>query len=119
MKVTPLARSFRDAGAGAIVAESSEIAEDAWLDLDPGGKLTAKHPHSTRETTFTGPGRVRACVGRGEEAWLAKGTFNSVPSSGERPGGGGVAHHARSGVVRYGAAKLEVRSLAPARRRRP
>jgi hypothetical protein len=96
-----------DGGALAPVAEGGEISDDAWLDVDPGGKLTAKHPHSTREVVFTGPGRFRACVSHGEEAWLVKGTFNSVPSSGERPGGEEWLV-TPAGVVRYAAANVEV-----------
>ena len=89
------------------VSESSEIPEDFWLDLDATGKLTSRHPRSTRETTFTGPGRVRPCVSYGEEAWVAAGKFESVVSSGERPG---VEEWVVTpvGVIRYGAARVEV-----------
>ena len=95
------------AGAGAMVAESADIPDDVWIDLQKGAKLTARHPHSTRETTFTGPGRVRSCVAHSEEAWVAQGTFESVPSSGERPGAEEWVI-TPLGVVRYASARVEI-----------
>ncbi len=95
-----------EAGVG-LLGESADVPEDDWLILDPGSRVTAKHPRSTRETTFVGPGRVRSCVGYGEEAWLVEGKFVSTGSSGERPGAEEWVV-TPVGVVRYGSAKLEV-----------
>jgi len=94
------------------VVEASDIPEDVWIELAAGGKVTAKHPLSTRETTFAGPGRVRPCVGHREEAWLARGSFESVVSSGERPSGGEWIV-TPLGVIRYGAAKIDL-AIGPA-----
>jgi hypothetical protein len=110
IKITPMLTGA-DAGLAATLVDQGELPESTWLDLDPGAKFTAKHPHSTREVTFTGPGRARSCVMRGEEAWLAKGTFNSVPSSGERPGGEEWLI-TPAGAVRYASANVEVIATA-------
>jgi hypothetical protein len=96
-----------DAGPSAILAESAELPDDVWLDLQNGARLTARHPRSTRETTFFGPGRVRSCVGHGEESWIVTGKFESVPSSGERPGGEEWVV-TPFGVVRYASARVEL-----------
>jgi hypothetical protein len=104
--LTPLSLPT-DAGPGAIVAESADLPDDVWIDLQKGAKLTARHPHSTRETTFIGPGRVRSCVAHSEEAWVAQGTFDSVPSSGERPGAEEWVI-TPLGVVRYASAHVEI-----------
>jgi hypothetical protein len=104
--LTPLALPL-EAGPGAIVAESADIPDDVWIDLQKGAKLTARHPHSTRETTFTGPGRVRSCVAHSEEAWVSEGTFESVPSSGERPGAEEWVI-TPLGAVRYASAHVEI-----------
>ncbi len=106
-KIVSLLGTPLEAGAPTTVAESSDIPEDVWIDLDKGAKLTSRHPRSTRETAFVGPGRIRACVGHGEEAWLQGGSFESVLASGERPGGEEWVV-TPVGVVRYGATKLEV-----------
>jgi hypothetical protein len=96
-----------EAGAPTLVAESSDLPDDEWIVLEPGAKVTAKHPQSTRETAFVGPGRVRSCVERAEEAWVLEGKFDSIGSAGERPGAEEwVATPV--GVFRYGSAKLEV-----------
>jgi hypothetical protein len=108
--MTPIAGSpaaLLDAGLGAIVAESADLPDDVWIDLQKGAKLTAKHPHSTRETTFIGPGRVRSCVAHAEEAWVVSGTFDSVPSSGERPGAEEWVV-TPFGVVRYASARVDI-----------
>src|SRR5215467_8960003 len=59
---------------------------DAWLALSPDAKLTAKHPRTTRETTYAGPGPIRPCVHGEEEAWMVAGVFESAPGAGESPG---------------------------------
>jgi hypothetical protein len=89
------------------LVESGDIPDEAWIGLETGAKFTAKHPRSTRETTFTGPARVRPCVGHGEEAWLAHGTFVSEPAAGERPGAEEWLV-TPAGVVRFGAARAVI-----------
>jgi hypothetical protein len=78
-----------------------------WLALADGSRLVAKDPRTARETTFHGPARVRDCLGGAEEAWLARGSFESTPGAGEAPGSEEwvVTPHA---VVRYAAAKVRV-----------
>lgn len=78
-----------------------------WLALADGSRLVVKDPRTARETTFQGPARVRDCVGGVEEAWLARGSFESTPGAGEAPGSEEwvVTPHA---VVRYAAAKVRV-----------
>jgi hypothetical protein len=105
--VIPLAGVIPQAPTPAFLTESSDIPEAAWIELDPGAKVTAKHPLSTRETAFQGPGRFRSCVGRAEEAWIEKGKFESVVGSGERPGAEEWLF-TPAGVVRYGAGKVEL-----------
>jgi hypothetical protein len=105
--VIPLAGVIPQAPTPAFLTESSDIPEAAWIELDPGAKVTAKHPLSTRETAFQGPGRFRSCVGRAEEAWIEKGKFESVVGSGERPGAEEWLF-TPAGVVRYGAAKVDL-----------
>ncbi len=78
-----------------------------WVDVPPGGKFVAKDPQTTRETTFKGPGRVKACVMGQEESWLATGSFESSVGAGESPGAEEWVV-TPLGVVRYGAAKLSV-----------
>jgi len=104
---TTSAGAALDAGIGATVAESADLPDDVWIDLQKDAKLTAKHPHSTRETTFIGPGRVRSCVAHAEEAWVASGTFESAPSSGERPGAEEWVV-TPLGVVRYASSRVEI-----------
>jgi hypothetical protein len=83
------------------------VPTEAWVDLAKGTRVVAKDPHTTRETTFRGPGRVRACVDFTEESWLASGRFESTVGAGETPGAEEwvVTPY---GVVRYDAAKLAV-----------
>jgi len=100
------------AGASATVTESSDIPDDMWIQLTKDSKLTTRHPRSTRETGFIGPGRVRSCVNHAEEAWVAEGKFASVIGSGERPGAEEWIM-TPVGVVRYGSAKLEI-TVTPA-----
>ncbi len=96
------------------VVESSEVSYDAWIDMESDGKLTIRSGRSSRETTFSGPGRLRACVGRDEEMWLLQGKAESTSSAGERPGAEQWVVTA-AGVIRYGGAKL--RSRRPPRAR--
>jgi hypothetical protein len=78
-----------------------------WVDLPAGARFVAKDPQTTRETTFRGPGRVKACVWAQEESWLASGGFESSVGAGESPGAEEWVV-TPLGVVRYAAAKLSV-----------
>ncbi len=93
--------------AGAPVVPRAEILQEAWLTLGPRARLVAEDPRTTRETTFLGPARARACVGRREESWIAAGTFESVVGAGETPGAEEWVV-TPLGVVRYAAAKVHV-----------
>jgi hypothetical protein len=99
-----------DAG-GAPLVLRGEIPQDAWLALGPHARLVAEDPRTTRETTFLGPGRARACVGRREESWVTAGTFESVVGAGETPGAEEWVVTPFS-VVRYGAAKVQIDAKA-------
>jgi hypothetical protein len=89
------------------LAERSQIPREGWLSLSAGARLVVKDPRTSRETTFRGPGRARACVDLDEESWLAGGTFESALGTGETPGAEEwVVTHL--GVIRFGAAKLTV-----------
>jgi hypothetical protein len=102
----PLSGFTGDAG-GPALAGQSEIPADAWVDVsDAASRFTARSPKTTRETTFTGPGRSRPCVGDDEDGWLLGGTFASVPSSAERPGGEEWLMTPLA-VVAYASAKME------------
>ena len=98
-----------DAGAAPVTAVLLEglVPTEGWLAVATGGRLVAKDPRTTRETTFRGPARVRACVGNNEESWLAAGAFESSPGAGETPGAEEWVV-TPLGVVRYSAAKLSV-----------
>jgi len=80
---------------------------EAWMDLGKGARLVARDPKTTRETTFRGPARVRACVDSAEESWLASGTFESSVGSGEAPGNEEWVVTAW-GIVRYTTAALSM-----------
>jgi hypothetical protein len=96
------------ADAGAMrLTNLSEIPAEAWLLLAQGARLVAKDPRTTRETTFLGPGRVRACVNRAEESWVSTGSFESVGGAGESPGAEEWVVTPQT-VVRYAAARLHV-----------
>ena len=109
------------ADAGPLTA--GEVPSEGWLDLAASAHMVARDPVSTRETSFLGPARVRACVehdgtsqpGRGphedEESWVLRGIFESAPGSGERPGGEEWVV-TPMGVVRYDAAGLRVTASA-------
>jgi hypothetical protein len=110
--ITLIGERAPDAGLPTTITESGDVPEDAWVTLEAGGSLTARHPRSTRETTFNGPARFRSCVEQGEESWLADGTFESVAWAGERPGAEEWVM-TPAGVVRYAAGRVEV-TVTPA-----
>jgi hypothetical protein len=83
------------------------VPTEAWFDLAAGARLVAKDAKTTRETTFRGPGRARACVAYSEESWITAGVFESSVGAGETPGAEEWVV-TPLGVVRYGAAKLQV-----------
>jgi hypothetical protein len=83
------------------------VPTEAWLDLGEGARFVAKDPRTSRETTFRGPGRARACVDDAEESWLESGVFESSLGSGEAPGAEEWVV-TPLGVVRYGAGKLRI-----------
>jgi hypothetical protein len=89
------------------LAVQGELPGDAWLVLGPDARLVAKDPRTTRETTFVGPARVRACVGHTEESWIGSGRFESAVGAGETPGAEEWVV-TPLGVVRYMAAKVAV-----------
>jgi hypothetical protein len=93
--------------AGTALALQGEIPTDVWLSLARDARLVAKDPRTTRETTFVGPARVRACVAHREESWLATGHFESVIGAGETPGAEEWVV-TPLGVIRYMAAKLAI-----------
>ena len=93
--------------AGTALALEGQIPSEAWLSLSPDARLVAKDPRTTRETTFLGPARVRACVDHREESWVAAGHFESAIGAGETPGAEEWVV-TPLGVVRYMAAKLTV-----------
>ena len=93
--------------AGVALALQGEIPSEVWLSVARDGRLVAKDPRTTRETTFVGPARVRACVAHREESWVATGHFDSAIGAGETPGAEEWVV-TPLGVVRYMAAKLGV-----------
>jgi hypothetical protein len=90
---------------GSALTVRSSIPQDGWLLLSAGARLVVKDPRTSRETTFRGPARARACVDLSEESWLASGTFESAVGSGETPGAEEWVA-TPLGLVRFGAAKL-------------
>jgi hypothetical protein len=93
------------------IPNMSEIPDDVWIDLDRTGRLVSRDPRSTREASFIGPARVRACVDRDEESWLLRGAFDAVPGAGERPGGEEWVV-LPLGVVRYASAGMRITASA-------
>ena len=79
----------------------------AWIALSKGTRVIARDPKTTRETTFHGPARVRACADFSEESWVASGGFESSVGSGEAPGNEEWVV-TPWGVVRYTSAQLAV-----------
>jgi hypothetical protein len=92
---------------GARLASQAQIPAEGWLSLGREARLVAKDPRTTRETSFDGPARVRACVDHREESWLATGRFESTVGAGETPGAEEwvVTPY---GVIRYMAGKIAV-----------
>jgi hypothetical protein len=80
---------------------------EAWIALAKGARVIARDPKTTRETTFHGPARVRACVDFSEESWVASGSFESSVGSGEAPGNEEWVVTPQ-GIVRYTAAQVAV-----------
>jgi hypothetical protein len=95
-----------DAGTSPLLLQGLAPPE-AWIALAKGTRFIARDPHTTRETTFRGPARVRACVGYTEESWVASGTFESSAGAGEAPGNEEWVV-TPSAVVRYTAAQLSL-----------
>jgi hypothetical protein len=93
--------------AGVALALQGEIPSEVWLAVARDGRLVAKDPRTTRETTFVGPARVRACVAHREESWVAMGHFDSAVGAGETPGAEEWVV-TPLGVIRYMAAKLGI-----------
>jgi hypothetical protein len=117
-RATPICRAMAIDGevvsggdAATALAPQAEVRPDEWLILAPKTRLVVKDPRSARETTFRGPGRVRACVDSVEESWMATGVFDSSLGSGESPGAEEWVV-TPLGVVRFGAAQLSVEALA-------
>jgi len=102
-----------DVGTGSPLHAQETIPGEAWLTLAQGAQIVAKDPRTTRETTFFGPGRVRACVDHREESWLAEGRFESTSGAGETPGAEEWVE-TPVGIVRYLASTLRVQ-LRPER----
>jgi hypothetical protein len=96
----------QDAGTAPLLLQGLAPPE-AWIDLAAGSRVVARDPHTTRETTFRGPARVRACTGFTEESWIASGRFESSVGAGESPGAEEWVV-TPSGVVRYTAAEISV-----------
>jgi hypothetical protein len=93
-----------DASAPAVL-HPSDVAQ-GWMSLAGGDSVTITLPRTGRELAFVGPALVQPCVGT-DEAWLARGTFQGSRGSGESPGAEEWVV-TPFGVVRYGAAILEV-----------
>jgi hypothetical protein len=93
--------------AGGPLPFQGEIPDENWLTLGKDARLVAKDPRTTRETTFVGPARARACVAHREESWLVAGRFESAIGAGETPGAEEWVV-TPLGVVRYMAAKVAV-----------
>jgi hypothetical protein len=93
----------------AVLADNASLPDQMFLALDKGASFTARDPRTMRETRFSGPGLVRACVDGQERTDLVSGTFISTPGSGEAPG-----HEewvvTSLAVIRYSAAAVEVRA---------
>jgi hypothetical protein len=92
---------------GAPLMLQATVPDDTWLLAGARARLVAKDPRTTRETTFLGAARFRACVGRREESWLGSGRFESSVGAGESPGAEEWVITPFA-VVRYAAAKLQL-----------
>jgi hypothetical protein len=85
----------------------STVPDDVWLLAGDRARLVVKDPRTTRETTFLGHARFRACVGRHEESWVGSGRFASTVGAGESPGAEEWVITPFA-VIRYAAAKLQL-----------
>jgi hypothetical protein len=77
-----------------------------WVTLAAADRVTVTLPRTGREIGFFGPGLIDPCVGT-DEAWVVRGEFHGSRGSGESPGAEEWVV-TPFGVVRYGAAILEV-----------
>jgi hypothetical protein len=102
----PVVSVVGDAGAVPLMPQGL-LPVDQWVELGPGARFVAKDPRTTRETTFRGPGRARACVDADEESWIAAGAFDSAVGAGETPGAEEWVATPLA-LLRYGAAKVTV-----------
>jgi hypothetical protein len=91
--------------AGAKPLAQSDFA-NGWVTLGDKDTLTVTLPRTGRELTFVGASLLEPCVGT-DEAWLQRGKFLGSRGSGEAPGAEQWVV-TPFGVVRYGAAILEV-----------
>jgi len=96
-----------DAGAGPLLLPDAEVPGGGWLDVARQSRVVLVDPRTTRETTFHGPGRARACVRGEEEAWVLAGTFEATGGSGEAPGNEQWVV-TPLGVVRYAVGNVQV-----------
>ena len=93
--------------AGASLSLQAPVPAEGWIELAPSARFVVRDPRTARETTFGGPGYVRACVAREEESWIAAGGFESSEGAGETPGAEEWVV-TPLGVIRYGAAKVAI-----------
>lgn len=93
---------------GKTLQTSAPLDRAVWLTLDPGARLALKHAETSRELTFSGPGRVRPCVAGEERFDVIRGGVRTTLAAGARPGAE-VLIATPVGVVRYGDARLEIK----------
>ena len=90
---------------GVLPLAASDLA-DGWITLGEKDSLTVTLPRTGRELTFVGPALFEPCPGT-DEAWLVRGRFQGTRGSGESPGAEEWVV-TPFGVIRYGAANVEV-----------
>ncbi len=76
------------------------LPDGAWIDLAEGSKVGIKIARSGRELSFSGPGRVRVCVGDDADTWLVRGRLDAGAFGGE-PAGAELWVGTPMGAVRY------------------
>jgi hypothetical protein len=103
-KVTAVPFGAFAADGGVAVVAGTSVPDDVWMVLEKGAHLTTRDSVSTREGTYVGPGRFRACIAHREESWVAEGSFETVGGAGERVGGEDWIA-SPLGVARYDVAK--------------
>jgi len=91
------------------IATSASLDRAVWLDMGPKAILAVKDTETGRELVFTGPGRVRPCVGGEERFYMARGEVRTTAAAGARPGAE-VLVATPHGVVRYGDARLDIKA---------